>query len=193
MKVFDVIKYEGTNDVFVWKFPGEDFNTLSQLIVHESQEAVFFKDGKALDLFGAGRYTLHTQNIPLIRRMINLPFNGESPFHCEVYFINRAVSLDVNWGTESAIPIQDPLYKIILPVRANGQFGVRVSDSRKLLINLVGTISQFDQSTLKKYFKGILLTNIKDFIAAQFVKNQVSFLEIHSHLKTISEGIERQL
>lgn len=124
MKVFDVIKYEGTNDVFVWKFPGEDFNTLSQLIVHESQEAVFFKDGKALDLFGAGRYTLHTQNIPLIRRMINLPFNGESPFHCEVYFINRAVSLDVNWGTESAIPIQDPLYKIILPVRANGQFGV---------------------------------------------------------------------
>lgn len=193
MKVFDVIKYEGTNDVFVWKFPGEDFNTLSQLIVHESQEAVFFKDGKALDLFGAGRYTLHTQNIPLIRRMINLPFNGESPFHCEVYFINKVVSLDVYWGTESAIPIQDPLYKIILPVRANGQFGVRVSDSKKLLINLVGTISQFDQATLKKYFKGILLTNIKDFIASQFVKNQISFLEIHSHLKTISEGIERQL
>ena len=193
MKVFDVIKYDGKNDVFVWKFPGEDFNTLSQLIVHESQEAVFFKDGKALDLFASGRYTLHTQNIPLIRRLINLPFNGESPFHCEVYFINKVVSLDVYWGTESAIPIQDPLYKIILPVRANGQFGVRVSDSKKLLINLVGTISQFDQATLKKYFKGILLTNIKDFIASQFVKNQISFLEIHSHLKTISEGIERQL
>ena len=193
MKIFDIIKYEGANDVFVWKFPGEDFNTLSQLIVHESQEAVFFKDGQALDLFGPGRYTLHSQNIPLIRRFVNLPFNGESPFHCEVYFINKVVSMDVLWGTTSPIPIQDALYKIILPVRANGQFGVRVVDSRKLLVNLVGTIKQFDQSTLKKYFKGILLTNIKDYIAAQFVQKQVSFLEIHAHLKEISDGIQAQL
>lgn len=193
MKIFDIIKYEGTNDVFVWKFPGEDFNTLSQLIVHESQEAVFFKDGQALDLFGPGRYTLHSQNIPLIRRIVNIPFNGESPFHCEVYFINKVVSMDVLWGTSSPIPIQDALYKIILPIRANGQFGIRVTDSRKLLVNLVGTISQFDQNTLKKYFKGILLTNIKDYIAAQFVQKQVSFLEVHAHLKEISDGIQGQL
>lgn len=193
MKIFDIIKYEGTNDVFVWKFPGEDFNTLSQLIVHESQEAVFFKDGQALDLFGPGRYTLHSQNIPLIRRIVNIPFNGESPFHCEVYFINKVVSMDVLWGTSSPIPIQDALYKIILPIRANGQFGIRVTDSRKLLVNLVGTISQFDQNTLKKYFKGILLTNIKDYIAAQFVRKQVSFLEVHAHLKEISDGIQGQL
>lgn len=193
MKIFDVIKYEGTNDVFVWKFPGEDFNTLSQLIVHETQEAVFFKDGKALDLFGAGKYTLHSQNIPLLRRLVNLPFNGESPFHCEVYFINKVVSMDVMWGTSSPMSIQDALYKIILPVRANGQFGVRVVDSRKLLMNLVGTINQFDQSTLKKYFKGILLTNIRDYIATEFVQKQISFLEIHSHLKEISNGIQEQL
>lgn len=193
MKVFDVIKYEGPNDVFVWKFPGEDFNTLSQLIVHESQEAVFFKDGQALDMFAAGRYTLHTQNIPLIRRVINLPFNGESPFHCEVYFINKVVSMDVMWGTNSPIPVQDALYKIILPVRANGQFGVKVVDSKKLLLNLVGTIDRFDQSILRKYFKGILLTNIKDYIARQFAQNQISFLEVHSHLKEIAAGIQNDL
>jgi membrane protease subunit (stomatin/prohibitin family) len=193
MKIFDVIKYEGPNDVFVWKFPGEDFNTLSQLIVHESQEAVFFKDGQALDLFGAGTYTLHTQNIPLIRRVVNLPFNGESPFHCEVYFINKVVSMDVMWGTSSPIPIQDAVYKIILPVRTNGQFAVKVVDSKKLLLKLVGTIDKFDQNTLKKYFKGILLTNIKDYIAKQFAQNQISFLEIHSHLKEISYGIQNDL
>lgn len=193
MKIFDIIKYEGPNDVFVWKFPGEDFNTLSQLIVAESQEAVFFKDGKALDLFGPGKYTLHTQNIPLIRRLVNLPFNGESPFHCQVYFINKVVSMDVMWGTSSPIPVQDALYKIILPVRANGQFAVRVADSKKLLIKLVGTIDKFDQSTLKKYFKGILLTNIKDFVAKEFVQKQISFLEIHSHLKDISNGIKASL
>lgn len=193
MKIFDVIKYEGGNNVFVWKFPGEDFNTLSQLIVHESQEAIFFKDGRALDLFGTGKYTLHSQNIPLIRRLVNLPFNGESPFHCEVYFINKVVSMDILWGTSSPVPIQDALYKIILPVRANGQFGIRVKDSKKLLVQLVGTIDQFDQQTVKRYFKGILLTNIKDYIATQFVQKQISFLEIHSHLKEISSGIQEQL
>lgn len=193
MKIFDIIKYEGPNDVFVWKFPGEDFNTLSQLIVEESQEAVFFKDGKALDIFGSGRYTLHTQNIPLIRRIVNLPFNGVSPFHCEVYFINKVVSMDVKWGTSSPIPIQDAIYKIILPVRANGQFGVKVVDSKKLLIKLVGTIDKFEQATLKKYFKGVLLTNIKDFIATEFAEKQVSFLEIHSHLRDISNGIKEAL
>jgi membrane protease subunit (stomatin/prohibitin family) len=193
MKIFDIIKYEGPNDVFVWKFPGEDFNTLSQLIVHEAQEAVFFKDGQALDLFGPGKYTLHTQNIPLIRRVVNIPFNGESPFHCEVYFINKVVSMDVKWGTSSPIPIQDAVYKIILPVRANGQFAVRVVDSKNLLIKLVGSVDVFDQNTLRKYFKGILLTNIKDYIAKQFAQNQVSFLEIHSHLKEIAAGIQNDL
>lgn len=193
MKIFDVIKYEGPNDVFVWKFPGEDFNTLSQLIVHESQEAIFFSDGKALDVFGPGKYTLHSQNIPVIRRLVNLPFNGVSPFHCEVYFINKVTSLDVMWGTSSPIPIQDALYKIILPVRANGSFGVRVLDGKKLLKNLVGTIDRFDQQTLRKYYKGILLTNIKDYIATQFAEHQVSFLEIHSHLKAISDGICSEL
>ena len=189
MKIFDIIKYSGNNDTFVWKFPGEDFNTLSQLIVSESQEAVFFKDGKALDLFSAGKYTLHTQNIPLIRRLVNLPFNGESPFSCQVYFINKVVSMDVMWGTNSPIPIQDAVYKIVLPIRANGQFAVRVADSKKLLLTLVGTINQFDQITLKKYFKGILLSNIKDYIAKEFAQKGVSFLEIHSHLKEISDGI----
>lgn len=193
MKVFDIIKYEGPNDVFVWKFPGEDFNTLSQLVVHESQEAVFFKDGQALDVFGPGRHTLHTQNIPLVRRMVNLPFNGESPFHCEVYFINRVVSMDIKWETAASMLIQDAVYKIILPVSAKGQFGVRVADSKKLLLSLVGTIEQFDRGTLGRYFGGILLTNIKDYISKQFVEKQISFLEIQSNLKDISFGIQSDL
>lgn len=193
MKIFDVVKYEGQNDTFVWKFPGEDFNTLSQLVVHETQEAIFFKDGQALDIFGPGRYTLHTQNIPLVRRIVNMPFNGESPFHCEVYFINKTVSMDVIWSTPAPMPIQDAVYKIIIPVSANGQFGVRVVDGRKLLVNLVGTIPKFDQKALKEYFKGILITNIKDYIAKQFVQKKLSFLEIQSHLKEISTGIQNDL
>lgn len=193
MKIFEMIKYEGPNDILVWKFPGEDFNTLSQLIVSESQEAIFMKDGRALDVFGPGKHTLHTQNIPLVRKFINLPFDGTSPFHCQVYFINKAVSMDVLWGTNSPIPLQDAVYKIILPIRANGQFGIQVADGKKLLIKMVGTVKQFDQQTLRKYFKGILLTNIKDFIAGEFARSHISFLEIHSHLRQISDGIREEL
>ncbi|MCD8180573.1 MAG: SPFH domain-containing protein [Firmicutes bacterium] len=193
MKVFDIIKYSGNNDTFVWKFPGEDFNTLSQLIVSESQEAVFFKDGKALDLFGAGKYTMHTQNIPLLRRLVNLPFNGESPFSCQVYFINKIVSMDVLWGTASPIPLKDPVENIILKIRANGQFAVRVADSKKLLLTMVGTIDRFDQDTLRKYFKGILQKHIKDSIAKAFVIKHISVLEISAHLTEISEGIGKLL
>lgn len=189
MKVFDVVKYEGENNVLVWKFPGEDFNTLSQLVVHETQEAVFFKDGQALDLFKAGRYTLHSQNIPLIRRLVNLPFNGESPFHCEVFFVNKVVSMDIKWGTINPISIQDPIYKIILPISVSGQFAIQVEDSKRFLLSLVGTISQFDQNTLTKYFQGILMMNIKDYIVKQFTNYNLSFLEIQGNLKKISDGI----
>ena len=88
---------------FVWKHPCEDFNTNTQLIVHESQEAIFFMNGLALDLFGPGRYTLETQNIPLVRNFINLPTDGVSAFHCEVYFVNKTEQMALRWGTDSKV------------------------------------------------------------------------------------------
>ena len=90
VELLKVIKYEGGDDTIVYKHSAEDFNTHSQLIVHQSQEAVFFKDGRALDLFGPGKYTLYSENIPLLRSIINIPTEGVSPFHCEVFFIIKA-------------------------------------------------------------------------------------------------------
>ena len=106
--LIDVIKYEGDNSTFVWKHPREDFNTFTQLVVHESQEAVFFKDGQALDLFESGRHTLETQNIPILRRIVNLPTGGESAFHCEVYFINKTEQMAIRWGTDSKVQYIEP-------------------------------------------------------------------------------------
>ena len=83
-----VIKYEGDADALVWKHPIEDFNLGSQLIVHESQEAIFFRDGQALDPFGAGRYTLQTQQLPILEKLYKLPTDTEGTFHSEVYFFN---------------------------------------------------------------------------------------------------------
>ena len=91
----EIIKYEGDNSTFIWKHPCEDFNTTTQLIVHESQEAIFFMNGQALDLFGAGRYTLETENIPLIKKFLNKPTGDKTPFHCEVYFINKTEQMAI--------------------------------------------------------------------------------------------------
>ena len=78
--IAEIIKYEGDNSTFIWKHPCEDFNSLTQLIVHESQEAIFFMNGQALDLFGPGRYTLETQNIPLIGKALNVQRAIKRPF-----------------------------------------------------------------------------------------------------------------
>ena len=94
-QIAEIIKYEGDNSTFIWKHPCEDFNTTTQLIVHESQEAIFFMNGQALDLFGPGRHTLETQNIPLLRKFANTLL--KTPFHCEVYFINKTEQMAIRW------------------------------------------------------------------------------------------------
>ena len=191
--IIKVIQFEGPDDVLVWKHPAEDFNTLSQLIVHESQEAVLLKNGQVADLFGSGRYTLETDNIPLLRSIIGIPLSGRSPFHCEVYFINKAEILDVLWGTSQPLLIQDPVYHIILPVRANGQFGLRVTDGRKLLGKLVGTTSNMTKAKVAELFKGMLMTKVKNLIADLITEKQISFVEIHSYLDEISGRIREQM
>lgn len=192
-ETIDVLRYEGGNDVLVWKHPKVDFNTGTQLIVHESQEAILYLNGQALDLFGPGRHTLQTQNVPVFSRFMKRPLGDQTPFHCEVYFVNRVTLLDILWGTASPIPIQDPKYEIILPVRANGQFGLRVENSRKLLVKLVGTTAKFDRETLTALFRGILMTNIKDYISRMMVERQISFLEVHGHITEASGAIRALL
>ena len=90
MPIVEVVKYDGDADTFAWKYPNEELGTWTQLIVNESQEAVLFKGGNALDVFQSGRHTLDTANIPILNHIVNLPFGGRSPFTAEVWFINKA-------------------------------------------------------------------------------------------------------
>ncbi len=134
-----VIQYEGDNSTFVWKHPIEDFNLGSQLVVHESQEAVFFLNGAALDTFGPGRHTLETENLPILKKFYALPTGSQTPFHAEVYFVNKTVQLGLKWGTDSRVRFLEPVTGIPLDIGASGEMNLQVSDSRKLLFQLVGT------------------------------------------------------
>ena len=143
-----IIKYEGDNETLVWKHPIEDFNLGSQLIVHESQEAIFFRDGQALDLFGAGRYTLETQQLPILEKIYKLPTDTDGTFHSEVYFVNQTTQMGIKWGTDSKVRLFDPASGMHIEIGASGEFNIRVTDSRKLLMKLVGTVDGMKQDSI---------------------------------------------
>ncbi|SCY91284.1 SPFH domain-containing protein [Alkaliphilus peptidifermentans] len=193
MAVVEVVKYNGNPDVFAWKYPSEQLGTWTQVIVNESQEAILFKGGQALDLFPAGRHTLETANIPILNKIVNLPFGGRSPFTAEVWYINKIFSLDVKWGTPTPIQLQDPKYKIFISLRSFGQFGVQIEDSRKFLMKLVGTLPSFDKDNMLKFFRGLYLTKAKDAISTYLVHKKVSVLEINAYLDELSEYIKDKM
>ena len=203
MATLNIIKYEGDNSTFVWKHPCEDFNTMSQLIVHESQEAVFFMNGQALDLFGPGRHTLETQNIPLLSKVLN-KFTGESPFHCEVYFINKTVQTSLKWGTPSKIRFIEPTYNVPVEIGAYGVSNLAVCDSRKLLVKLVGTTGGIAFETkkedeksftksIKDAFLPIITTALKAHLPAAIKSANINIVEIDEHLETLSEALRIKL
>ncbi len=192
-KIADIIQYEGDNSTFIWKHPCEDFNYLTQLIVHESQEAIFFMNGQALDMFGAGRYTLETQNIPLIGKALNLPTGGKTPFHCEVYFINKIEQMNIKWGTDSRVQYIEPTYGFPLSIGASGEMSLRAEDSRKLLLKLVGTESYLGQQQLTNYFRSFLMTRVKTYIAQVMKTNGINIFEIDENLTMFSNAIKNLL
>lgn len=193
MAIVEVVKYNGTPDVFAWKYPNSELGTWTQLIVNESQEAILLKGGKICDVFRAGRHTLSTDNLPILSKVVNLPFGGRSPFTAEVWFINRAFNLDIKWGTATPIQLQDPKYKVFVPVRAFGQFAIQIEDAQKFLMKLVGTLPQFDKATLLKFFRGVYLTKSKDAIASYLVHKGISVLEINAYLDEISSFLQERM
>ena len=193
MGIASIIEYEGDNNTFVWKDPQTDFNSLTQLIVHESQEAVFFMNGQALDLFGPGRYTLETQNIPKIGKILNRATDDKTPFHCEVYFINKAVQMAIKWGTDSQVEYLDPQYGFPLRIGANGDMALRADDSRKLLVKLVGTEENLGQQKLVSFFRTIMMTRVKTYIAKVIKENKINIFEIDEYLTSFSENIRKLL
>ncbi|MEK4326717.1 SPFH domain-containing protein [Paenibacillus sp. FSL R7-0312] len=193
MAIIEVVKYDGPAGVFAWKYPNQELGTWTQLIVNESQEAILFKGGEALDSFTAGRHTLSTANIPILSNVVNLPFGGKSPFTAEVWFVNKMNSMNVKWGTSSPLQLQDPKYQIMISVRAFGQFGVKIEDPRKFLLKLVGTLPLFDQDTMVSYFRGLLMSNINELISSYLVHKKISILEINAYVVEISKHIQGRL
>lgn len=199
-KILDVIEYEGDNHqresdniVVVHKHKSTDFNTHSQLIVRESQEALLFSNGQALDLFGPGKHTLHTQNIPLLNKIYRLPTGGVSPFKCEVYFINKVEQMAIRWGMGEVNFLDPTNNDHVFVIGARGDLSIRISDSRKLILKLVGTKHEFTQSQLMSYFKTPITTHIKTMLPQLLRQMGLSIFEVESDLSHLSEVLKQKV
>lgn len=198
-KILDIIEYEGDNQlegdniVVVHKHKSTDFNTHSQLIVRESQEALLFLNGQALDLFGSGKHTLHTQNIPLLNKIYRLPTGGVSPFKCEVYFINKVEQMAISWGM-GGVNYPDPTnndHEFVIGAR--GELSIRISDSRKLILKLVGTKHELTQGQLMSYFKVPIVTHIKTMLPRLLRQMGLSIFDVESDLAHLSEVLKEKV
>ena len=200
-KLFDVIKYEGDNSSLVWKHPIEDFNIGSQLIVHEGQEALFFVGGHALDLFRPGRHTLKPESLPILGKLVKLVAGGETPFHSEVYFINKTVQMSLKWGTDSKVKYIDPQYGIPMEIGASGEMNLAVSDSRVLLEKLVGTmkgISWSDEGngftqSIRSSFRPLILETVKTNLSAAIKSKNINPLEFDENLEVLSDVLRNSM
>ena len=202
--IIQVINYEGGNETLIYKHPTVDFNLGSQLVVHESQEAIFFRDGKALDTFGPGRHTLSTANLPILKGLIRAVAGGENVFTASVYYINLTTELGVKWGTDTKIRMFDPVTGLHLELGASGTFNIKVVDGRKLLVKVVGTASGLEQKEIFggvgvetgdaiNKFRGMIVSKIKSNLAKAIRENDISILEVDEHIDELSEILRGEI
>lgn len=196
MAFIDLVEWnDATNDVFAWKYGQNEKNNLStftQLIVRESQEAVLFSKGQLLGKFGPGKHTLNTENLPLLRNLFGIPFGGKNPFMAEIWFVNKTAPLTIDWNTDT-MRFRDPEYGEMVPLMAEGRYGLKVEDAERFLVQLVGTLTHFTARDLTNHFIGPLIAKTKSSVIAFMQANQVGITTISAQLDNLSNFIRDPL
>ena len=190
----DVIKNTGPGELLIWKQPEEDFNTNSTLIVMPGEEAIFIKGGNIEQVFGNGTYRLSTSNYPFISRLRNAFTGGISAFNCVVYFVRKADSQEIKWGTKSAIQVRDNVWGIRTDVKARGAYKVRIENPAQFLEKLIGgNIPYHTQEELNKYFESEFQGKIRSVISDFLNSLNQELIGIDAYLDDLSEKITSRI
>lgn len=169
MAIIDVIQHPNErSDEMVFREPQQgagEFTFGSQLIVREGQSAVFYRDGKALDVFGPGRHTLSTSNLPLLSGLTGLVFGGSSPFTAEVYFVSMREFPDLRWGTAQPVAVRDNDFGMVR-LRAFGTYSMRIADPQLFVLQVVGTRGAYTTGLIEDYLRGVVVNEFNDLLGS---------------------------
>ncbi|MFN2114933.1 MAG: SPFH domain-containing protein [Anaerolineae bacterium] len=192
MAILEVIEWAdpGTTEMVhrVPEWGSAEFRLGSQLIVREHQSAVFYDSGRALDEFGPGRYTLRTDNIPILADILGIPFGGKTPFRTEVYFVSRRAFLDLKWGTPEPIALRDPDLGVVR-LRAFGTFATAIADPRLFVTQIVGGQGLYSTSDILGYLRGIVVSRLTDLLG----ESGVGLFDLPSHYEELSASLTARL
>lgn len=187
----DVIKNSGPGELLIWRQPEEDFNTNSTLIVMPGEEAIFIKGGTVEQVFENGTYKLSTENYPFISRLRNAFSGGISTFNCVVYFVRKADSKEIRWGTETPIQVRDKVWGVRTDARVRGAYKVRIENPAKFLEKLIGNNIPFQfQEELDKYFASEFQGRIKSAVSKFLNSLEQELIGIDAYMDELSEKIE---
>lgn len=187
----DVIKNTGPGELLIWRQPEEDFNTNSTLIVMPGEEAIFIKGGTVEQVFESGTYKLSTENYPFISRLRNAFTGGISTFNCVVYFVRKADSKEIRWGTETPIQVRDKVWGVRTDARVRGAYKIRIINPAKFLEKLIGNNVPFQfQEELDKYFASEFQGKIKSAVSKFLNALEQELIGIDAYMDELSEKVE---
>ncbi len=192
MALIDVVQFfDETGKTLVHREPQDGsaaYRLGTQLIVQDSQSAIFYRDGKALDVFTAGRHTLTTENIPLLTKLISLPFGGTSPFQAQIYFISMKKFIDLKWGTKSPINFKDSELTYV-QLRASGKFSIRVKDPRQFMMEIVSTQGLYTTNDIEDYLRDAIVSRLNSVLG----KNLKTVFELGQFYQQIESGVKAEV
>jgi membrane protease subunit (stomatin/prohibitin family) len=158
----DIVEWlDSSRDTLVWRFPRHDneIKMGAQLVVRESQVAVFVNEGQVADVFTPGTYTLETENMPVLTTLKGWKYGFHSPFKAEVYFVSTRLFTDLKWGTQNPVIVRDAAFGMVR-LRAFGAYAARIVDARKLVTELSGTDPQFRTEEIGEYLRQQIVSQL---------------------------------